>query len=108
MPVIGSFTLGKDGGWTGSIRTLTIDAKVRLVPNDSRENDRAPDFRVFAGQSRIGDAWDGRSGGDNPKYYLRVRIDDPSLAEPICAALFPSEDRQTAQLIWRRRRSSEG
>lgn len=25
--------LSNDGGWTGSIRTLTIDAKVRLVLN---------------------------------------------------------------------------
>ena len=24
--------LSNDGGWTGSIRTLTIDTKVRLVP----------------------------------------------------------------------------
>jgi len=74
---------------TGSIRTLTIDAKVRLAPNDNRENENAPAFRVCVGQCRIGDAWEARSSGDNPKYYLRVRFDDPSLSEPINAALFP-------------------
>ena len=58
MAQIGSFTLAKDGGWIGSIRTLTIDAKVHLVPNDNRENENAPAFRVFVGQSRIGDAWE--------------------------------------------------
>ena len=85
MVQIGSFTLAKDGGWTGSIRTLTIDAKVRLVPNDNRENENAPAFRIFVGQSRIGEAWEARTSGDNPKYYLRLRLDDPSLNEPISA-----------------------
>ena len=87
----------------GSIRTLTIDAKVRLVPNDNRENENAPAFRVLVGQSRIGDAWAARSSGENPKDYLRVRIDDPSLYEPINAALFPSDDGNAAQLVWNRR-----
>ena len=107
MSVIGIFTPAKDGGWTGSIRTLTINAKVRLVPNDNRDNENAPVFRVFAGQSRIGDAWAARSGGDSPKDYLRVRLDDPSLPEPISAALFQSEDGKQAQLVWNRRKSEQ-
>jgi uncharacterized protein (DUF736 family) len=105
MTVIGTFTPAKDGGWTGSIRTLTIDAKVRLVPNDNRDSDSAPVFRVFVGRSRIGDAWSARTSGDNPKDYLRVRFDDPSLPEPVSAALFQSDDGSSAQLVWNRRRS---
>ena len=81
MSVIGTFMPAKDGGWTGSIHTLTINTKVRLVPNDNRDNENAPVFRVFVGQSRVGDAWAARSGGDSPKDYLRVRLDDPSLPE---------------------------
>ena len=88
MSVIGTFTPAKDGGWTGSIHTLTINTKVRLVPNDNRDNENAPVFRVFVGQSRVGDAWAARSGGDSSKDYFRVRLDDPSLPEPISAALF--------------------
>jgi uncharacterized protein (DUF736 family) len=105
MAQIGTFIPAKDGGWTGSIRTLIIDARVRLVPNDNRDSENAPAFRVFVGQSRIGDAWEARSGDDSPKDYLRVRLDDPSLSEPISAALFPSEDGGEAQLVWSRRRS---
>ena len=104
MALIGTFSLAKNGGWTGTIRTLTIDVKVRLVPNDNRDSDNAPAFRVFVGQSRIGDAWEARSNGDSPKEYLRVRLDDPSLPEPLSAALFPSEEGQEAQLVWNRRR----
>lgn len=101
---IGKFTLSKEGGWTGSIRTLTIDARVRLVPNDDRTHENAPAFRVFAGNARIGDAWDARTTGDKPRYYLRVRLDDPSLPEPITAALFPSEEGDRARLVWSRRK----
>lgn len=109
MATIGTFTPAKDGGWIGSIQTLTISAKLRLVPNDDRTDEKAPAFRVCLGQSRIGqsrigDAWEARSGGDEPKDYLRVRIDDPSLFEPLSAALFPAEDNQSAQLVWKRRR----
>ena len=99
---IGTFTLAKDGGWTGSIRTLTIDAKLRLVPNDNRENANAPAFRVFVGNSRIGDAWEAHSGGDHPKDYLRIKLDDPSLPEPMSLALFPSDEGGEAQLVWTR------
>jgi uncharacterized protein (DUF736 family) len=103
MTVIGNFTPAKDGGWTGAIRTLVINAKVRLVPNDNRESENAPAFRVLVGHSRIGDAWEARSGDEIRKEYLRLKLDDPCLGEPINAALFPAEDRQTAQLVWSRR-----
>ena len=103
MAVIGTFTLAKDGGWTGAIRTLTLDAKLRLVPNDNRDHVNAPAFRVFVGSTRVGDAWEARSSGDPPKAYLRTKLDDPSLPEPISAALFPSEEGGEAQLVWNRR-----
>jgi uncharacterized protein (DUF736 family) len=103
MAVIGTFTPAKDGGWVGTIRTLAIDAKVRLVPNDDRTSKMAPAFRVFVGNSRIGDAWEAKTGGLSPKEYLKVRLDDPLLPEPIIAAFF--QDGSSAQLLWSRRRS---
>jgi uncharacterized protein (DUF736 family) len=104
MTVIGTFVPAGDGGWIGGIHTLTIKARLRFVPNDNRENDNAPAFRVFVGRSRIGDAWQERSSGDDAKEYLRVRLDDPSLPEPISAALFKSENSERAQLVWTRKR----
>lgn len=101
---IGSFTLSKDGGWIGSVHTLTMDRKIRLVPNDDRANDKAPAFRILVGNFRIGEAWEARTTGDAPKTYLRLRLDDPNLAEPLNAALFPSDDGAKAQLVWNRRR----
>ncbi|MDD4617193.1 MAG: DUF736 family protein [Alphaproteobacteria bacterium] len=100
---IGNFTLAKEGGWIGFIHTMTIRAKVRLVPNDDG-GDKAPAFRVLHGNFRIGDAWEAKTPGSSPKNYLRVRIDDPCLGEPLFAALFPSDNGNMAQLIWNRRR----
>lgn len=105
MSVIGMFTPIKDGGWEGTIRTLTIDVKARLIPNDNQDSERAPAFRLFAGRSELGAAWRERSSGENPRDYLSVRLDDPSLPAPISAAMFEATDGKEAQLVWSRRRT---
>jgi uncharacterized protein (DUF736 family) len=105
--VIGTFTPSKDGGWSGNIHTLHMNAKVRFVPNDNRSSENAPAFRVFVGRSRIGDAWEARTNSENPKSYLRVVLDDPSLSEPLSTALFPSDEGSEAQLVWRRHKPME-
>ena len=104
---IGNFALSKEGGWIGFIHTLTINAKVRLVPNDDATGDTAPAFRVLVGNFRAGYAWEAKTLGNAPKSFFRVRIDDPILGEPINAALFPSDSGTMAQLIWNRRKGQE-
>ena len=54
MATIGSFTAGKDG-YTGTIRTLTVNVKARIVANDQKKSDGAPDFRVYAGRAELGE-----------------------------------------------------
>ncbi len=104
MAVIGTFIPANDGGWVGTIRTLSIDAKVRLVPNDDRTSKNAPAFRVLVGSFRVGEAWEAKTCGLHPKDYLKVRIDGPVLAKPISAAMFVSEGGIAAQLLWSRSR----
>jgi uncharacterized protein (DUF736 family) len=104
MAVIGTFTSTREGGWSGTIRTLTLEAKLRLVPNDGQDGDRAPDFRVLVGRSEVGAAWRRRTGGETPREFLAVRLDDPVLPEPITAAILPSEDSAKATLVWKRKR----
>lgn len=106
MAIIGTFTPTKDGGWTGSIHTLTINAKLRLLPSDSRDHPQAPAFRVFAGTTRVGDAWEAHTSGAVSKNYLRVRLDDPSLPAPVTAALFFADNGEEAQQVWNRQRTS--
>lgn len=103
MAIIGHFTASKDGGWEGTIQTLALNAKIKLVPNDNQSNDKAPAFRVFAGRAEIGAAWKARSQGDNARDYLNLRLDDPSLPEPMSVALFEGEDGRQATMVWSRR-----
>jgi hypothetical protein len=51
MANIGTFTADKDG-FTGTLRTLTLNVKVKLVPNDKGDNENAPDFRLQAAGPR--------------------------------------------------------
>ncbi len=47
MATIGTFT-ASDNGFMGSIKTLTLNIKARFVASE-KENDNAPDYRIFAG-----------------------------------------------------------
>jgi uncharacterized protein (DUF736 family) len=107
MSIIGTFTPTKNGGYEGTIRTLTIQLKARFVPNDNRTSDSAPAFRVLAGRSEIGAAWSARTGGEKPRDYLSVRLDDPCLPSAIQAALFENPEKRSAQLVWSRPRTEE-
>ncbi|KRC80889.1 DUF736 domain-containing protein [Sphingomonas sp. Root241] len=102
MMVIGTFRPTNQGGWEGSIETLSIDRKVRLVPNDNRRSDRAPHFIVLRGWSRVGEAWRARTREEAPREFLRVELDDPAWPAPLKVALFPDADGAKAEMVWRR------
>jgi uncharacterized protein (DUF736 family) len=105
MPVIGTFKADKDG-YAGIIRTLSLNAKVRIVANDQKNVASAPDFRVFSGTAEIGAAWR-KTSADDSTSYLRVRLDDPSFREPIRAALMEKSEDGVLRLLWRRERSND-
>ncbi len=100
MATIGSFTVGKDG-YVGTIRTLTVNVKARIVANDQKKSEGAPDFRVYAGRAELGAAWKAKTNSEDGRDYLSVQLDDPSFPEPIRAALF--EEDGAAFLVWNRR-----
>ncbi len=104
MATIGTFTARRDGGWEGRIRTLTINVRAQIIPNDNRDSDRSPDYLVYSGPIELGAAWIHHNIEPTGKQYLGIHLDDPSLNEPITAALFfiPGTDR--ARLVWSRHR----
>ena len=106
MPVIGTFSAVKDG-YAGTIRTLTMTAKVAILANDRKDNDGAPDFRIMAGAAEIGVAWRKTKQGSE-QTYLRVKLDDPTLPQPIWGALLEATDDGVARLLWRRDRKEGG
>ena len=106
MPVIGTFTAVKDG-YAGTIRTLTLNARVKIIANDRKEGDSAPDFRILAGINEIGVAWR-RTKQGTEQTYLRVKLDDPALPQPIWGALLEATEDGIARLVWRRDKRDEG
>ncbi len=105
MPVIGTFKADKDG-YAGTIRTLTLNAKVRIIANDQKQSANAPDFRIVSGMIEVGAAW--RKTAEDQSSYLSVSLDDPSLAAPIRAALFETTDDGMLRLVWRREKKQDG
>ncbi|MBR1033122.1 DUF736 domain-containing protein [Bradyrhizobium liaoningense] len=103
MATIGSFTSNGNGGFTGSIRTLTltlnVKAQFRRIENPS---DKGPHFRVFAAANvELGAAWQ-RVAQETGRDYLSVKLDDPSFPAPIYATLVEVEGEEGLQLIWSR------
>lgn len=98
MANIGTFTAEKDG-FTGTLRTLTLNVKVKLVPNDKGDNEKAPDFRLQAAGHDIGAAW--KKTSEARREYLSVTLDDPSFPATVYARLIENES-GTHDLIWSR------
>jgi uncharacterized protein (DUF736 family) len=98
MAQIGTFTSGDNGMLAGTIRTLTLNVKATIRPSE-KENEKAPDYRVFNAGVEFGAAWKktSREGRD----YLSLKLDDPSFPGPIYASLIEGEGGEQA-LIWSR------
>ncbi|WP_072386502.1 DUF736 domain-containing protein [Hyphomicrobium sp. CS1BSMeth3] len=105
MAVIGTFSAVKDG-YAGTLRTLTISAKIRLVANDRKDGTSGPDFRILTGTTEIGAAWRRTKQGTEDSYLL-VKLDDPTLPQPIWGALLEATEDGVARLVWRRERKDE-
>lgn len=100
MATIGQFRPVKDG-YEGTISTLSMARKVRFVANGKKKNEDSPDFFVKIGQCDLGAAWR-EEAKETSKPYLSVKLDDPSFAAPINAALFDRDGQ--ADLVWSRPR----
>lgn len=97
MAAIGTFTAQGDG-YTGSIKTLTLNVKSATLRPNEKTDDKAPDYRIFAGQTEFGAAWKKTSRED--REYLSVKLDDPSFPAPIYASLVEIDSGHS--LIWSR------
>lgn len=100
MATIGTFSKTEDS-FVGTIRTMTINVKAKLVPNKDKTNDAAPDYRLYAGGAELGAAWWETSKGEE-RQYLALKLDDPSFAAPIRAAFFENVDDGTGIMVWSR------
>jgi uncharacterized protein (DUF736 family) len=77
-------------------------SEVRIVANDRKETEGAPDFRIMAGSVEIGAAWRKTKQGTDDN-YLRVRLDDPAWPQPVWGALLEATEDGVVRLVWRRK-----
>ena len=98
MATIGTFTKTEDGAYAGAIKTLTLNVKAAQFRPADKDNDKAPDFRIFSGQTEFGAAWK-KTSREN-RDYLSVKLDDPSFPAPIYANLVDAEEGYS--LVWSR------
>ena len=103
MAQIGTFTRDENGTYAGTIKTLTLNVKAAVFRPAEKDNDKAPDYRIFAGQTEFGAAWK-KTSREN-RDYLSVKLDDPSFASPIYASLVDADDGYA--LIWSRSRAAD-
>src|SRR6266480_4244494 len=96
MATIGTFTK-TTAGFTGSIQTVGLKAKVAITPVEKR-GDTAPDYRAFVGKVEIGAGWARTSRGG--REFVSLKLDDPSFPAPIYANLIERDGQH--ELIWSR------
>lgn len=98
MATIGAFTQASDGSYNGSIKTLTLNVRTAQLRPNEKTDEKAPDYRIFSGQTEFGAAWKRTSKED--REYLSCKLDDPSFPAPIYASLVQTDDGHS--LIWSR------
>ena len=103
MPVIGHVTKQKDGGYIGQLSTLTVQAKIEMIPVKNKQSDIQPDFRVMAGEVEIGAAWV-KNGKKSKEDYVSVTIAAPEFGnKKLYANLGKAagqDDPNVLSLIW--------
>ncbi|GAB1715399.1 MAG: protein of unknown function DUF736 [Nitrobacter sp.] len=103
MATIGTFSR-VGNGFTGSIKTATLNIKsVTFAPAES-DTENGPAFRVLAGTTAFGAAW--KKTSRELREYHSVKLDDPSFPAPIYASLVETDTEGEFALIWSRRRAA--
>jgi uncharacterized protein (DUF736 family) len=101
MAAIGTFKQIDQDEFVGEINTLKLRLQgVHILPVSRPSDSDRPSHRIRFGRVDLGAAWQKRS--EEGRDYLSVKLDDPSLSEPIYANLFKDEDGEAFSLIWSR------
>lgn len=101
--IIGRFAEQADGTIIGHVRCLFLRSdKVVFEPiADTGKSEKSPAFRIWTSDEiELGAAW-GKSSKDGVVYY-EVKIDDPTLAQPIYARLVQPKGKSGFILVWER------
>ena len=105
---LGTVTKREDGSFEGALAMMTFTTKINIVPNQAKETERQPDFRIYAASSsgnrgpEIGGGWN-RTGKNSGNPYVSLTFAHPAFGEKrIFANLAPSSgtDDGTLAILW--------
>ena len=109
MTQIGQFTRGPTG-YSGYLRTLSLDLELTFVPLDASESENAPAYRIHLGDEdgpEVGAGW--KHSGERAGTFISVLLDGPVFPQPIRARLFRSdEEGRDWGLHWSRPKKRDG
>ncbi|HKY82284.1 MAG TPA: DUF736 domain-containing protein [Sphingobium sp.] len=75
MAAIGYVTRNGNG-FKGQLRTLSIRAEIEIIPNNRKNGDSQPDYRVMAAGVEVGAGWV-RRGEMSGKDYVSLSLAAP-------------------------------
>ncbi|AEI04529.1 hypothetical protein OCA5_pHCG300840 (plasmid) [Afipia carboxidovorans OM5] len=77
MPAIGFVNKLDDGSYRGTLRTLSISAALKIIPNkEKKPGSDQPDYRVYGNDAEIGGGWD-RKNKDNGADFVALSFAAP-------------------------------
>lgn len=77
MPAIGNVQRQNDGSFKGSLKMLSVNADIQIIPNRHKTGDQ-PDYRVLSGSVELGGGWV-RTGEVSQREYVRLAMSAPEL-----------------------------
>lgn len=78
---LGTVTKREDGGFEGALAMMILNTRITIVPNEAKENDRQPDYRIYAARGgEIGGGWN-RVGKNSGKEYISLSFAHPAFGE---------------------------
>ena len=101
---LGNFTKLDDGAFTGTLKTMHVQANLAIVPID-KTSDNAPDYRVYTGQRfEVGAGWS-QVAKESRETYINLKIGAPEFGPNWVRARLvkleePSEDGPTHIALW--------
>ena len=73
---LGTFSKLDDGAFAGNFKTINVTVTLAIVPVE-RRSDKAPDYRVYAGQRyEIGAGWSAKAR-ESGKEYINLKLGSP-------------------------------
>ncbi len=100
---LGTVTKRENGGYEGTLAMMTLSTKITIVPNEAKENDRQPDFRIYAAKGgEIGGGWN-RVGKNSGKPYVSLTFAHPAFGERRVFANLAraaAEDETVLAILW--------